>query len=357
MCRRPTGLPPGSPARIHRHPARPRSPASYDGTGFLNSELLFKGSNATVTFTTAGTFGFICQIHPGMSGTVNVVASGATTTQADADAKAALTRTAILGAVDSLEAATNAQVTETERSDGTSLWNIFTNSIQAPAPQPGGGTGFLELLRFVPPSLEIQAGDTVRWTATAVHTVTFPADGQDPATIDPFTTPPTTGTVYDGTSLYNSALLSTGAPGTGSTVRADIPRCGDVQLRVRPAPVPGADGHDRRVGGTGGDATADRHRSITRVVARRGDPMGRHRVHDPAGHDERRRTAGHPPPLIGRKHDDRVGFGSPGRLCFQAVRGSVDRERRRHLRVDDAAEAIRARTEEPAPRTWSRRRQ
>lgn len=200
--------------------------ATYNGTGFLNSELLFKGSSATVTFTTAGAFGFICQIHPGMSGTVNVVASGATTSQADADAKAALTRTAILGAVDSLEAATNAQVTETERSDGTSLWNIYTNSIQAPAPQPGGGTGFLELLRFVPPSLEIQAGDTVRWTATAVHTVTFPAAGQDPATIDPFTTPPTTGTVYDGTSLYNSALLSTGAPGTGSTYELTFPDAG-----------------------------------------------------------------------------------------------------------------------------------
>ena len=200
--------------------------ASYDGTGFLNSELLFKGSSATVTFTKAGSFGFICQIHPGMSGTVNVVASGTTTTQADADAKAALTRTAILGAVDSLEAATTAQVTETERSDGTSLWNIYTNSIQAPAPQPGGGTGFLELLRFVPPSLEIQAGDTVRWTASAVHTVTFPAAGQDPSTIDPFTTPPTTESVYDGTSLYNSALLSTGAPGTGSTYELTFPDAG-----------------------------------------------------------------------------------------------------------------------------------
>src|SRR6266540_2083916 len=184
---------------------------TYAGTGFLNSELLFKGSSATVTFTAAGTFPFICQIHPGMSGTVHVVASGATTTQADADAKAALTRTAILGAVDGLEAATTAQVSETKRSDGTSLWNIFTNSIQAPAPQPGGGTGFLELLRFVPPSLDIEAGDTVKWTATGVHTVTFPAAGQDPATIDPFAAPPTTDAVYDGTSLYNSALLATGA--------------------------------------------------------------------------------------------------------------------------------------------------
>jgi hypothetical protein len=56
--------------------------------------------------------------------------------------------------------------------------------------------------------------------------VTFPAAGQDPSTIDPFTTPPTTGTVYDGTSLYNSALLATGAPGTGSTYELTFPDAG-----------------------------------------------------------------------------------------------------------------------------------
>ena len=199
---------------------------TYAGTGFLNTSLLFgKGSNATVTFTAAGAFPFICQIHPGMAGTVNVAASGTTTTQAEADAKATLTRTAILGAVESLEAAQTAQVTETERSDGTSLWNIFTNSGQAPAPQPGGGTGFLELLRFVPPSLDIEAGDSVKWTALHPHTVTFPAAGQDPTTIDPFTTTPTTNSTYDGTSLYNSALLAAG-PGAPTSFQLTFPEAG-----------------------------------------------------------------------------------------------------------------------------------
>jgi len=228
----PAGVPPpnwpaaGFTGTVAPPPATSALTGTYSGTGFLNTELLFKGSSATVTFTTAGTFPFICQIHPGMSGSVNVVASGATTTQADADAKAALTRSAILGAVDSLEAATTAQVSETKRSDGTSLWNIFTNSIQTPGPQPGGGTGFLELLRFVPPSLQIGAGDTVKWTATGVHTVTFPAAGQDPATIDPFTAPATTNDTYDGTSLYNSALLATGAPGAPSTYELTFPDAG-----------------------------------------------------------------------------------------------------------------------------------
>jgi plastocyanin len=198
---------------------------TYAGTGFLNTELLWKGSSATVTFTAAGAFPFICQIHPGMAGTVNAVATGTTTTQAEADAKATLTRTAILGAVAGVEAAQTAQVSETTRSDGTSLWNIFTNSQQDPAPQPGGGTGFLELMRFVPPSLDIEAGDTVKWTALGVHTVTFPATGQDPATINPFTAPATTNAVYDGTSLYNSALLAAG-PGVPTTFSLTFPDAG-----------------------------------------------------------------------------------------------------------------------------------
>ena len=227
----PAGVPPpnwpaaGFTGTVPPPPATAALTATYGGTGFLNTELLFKGSSATVTFTTAGTFPFICQIHPGMAGAVSVVASGATTTQADADARATLTRNAIQGAVAGLEAATTAKVSETKRSNGTSVWSIFTNSQQDPAPQPGGGTGFLELLRFVPPSLEIQAGDTVKWTATAPHTVTFPATGQDPATINPFTAPATTGTVYDGASLYNSALLALG-PGAPSTYTLTFPDAG-----------------------------------------------------------------------------------------------------------------------------------
>lgn len=227
----PVGVPPISwPAAGFTGAVAPPAPSAltgtYDGTGFLNTELMFKGSSASVLFTTAGNFSFICQIHPGMAGTVHVVASGTTTTQADADAKAALTHDALLGAVDSLEQSRAAQVTETKRANGTSLWSIFTNSAQAPGPQPGGGTGYLELLRFIPAELDIQAGDTVKWTATSGHTVTFPAAGQDPTTIDPFGTPPTTNTVYDGKSLYNSALLATGAPGTGSTYQLTFPKAG-----------------------------------------------------------------------------------------------------------------------------------
>jgi plastocyanin len=216
----------GFPGTVLPPPAVQAISTTYAGTGLLNTWLLSKGSSATITFTTAGTFPFICVIHPGMSGTVKTVASGTTTTQADADARAAMTRTAILGAVDSVEAAQTANVTETKQANGTSLWNIFTNSAQAPAPQPGGGTGYLEVYHFVPPTLEIEAGDTVEWTALNVHTVTFPASGQDPATIDPFGTEATTDATYDGTSLYHSGLLAWFEPGSPNTYRLTFPDAG-----------------------------------------------------------------------------------------------------------------------------------
>jgi len=198
--------------------------ATYNGTGFLNTSLIGKGSSATVTFTAAGTFGFICVIHPGMAGKVNVVASGTTTTQAEADTRAQATRDAILGQVAPLTASTEAEVKQTKRSDGTSLWDIYATALTDPGPQPGGGTGFLELLQFMPPSFNVTAGDTVRWNSSAVHTVTFPAAGQDPTTIDPFTAPVTTATVYDGKSFYNSGLFVFG--GGPTSYELTFPKAG-----------------------------------------------------------------------------------------------------------------------------------
>lgn len=228
----PAGTPPdewpvtGLTGTVPPPPGTANLTGTYAGSGFLNTGLLFKGSTATVQFTAAGTLLYICVIHPGMAGTVSVVASGTTTTQADADTKATQTRTALLGAVDALEASVEANVTETERSDGTSLWSIFTSAKQDVAPQPGGGTGYLELLRFIPPTLEIEEGDTVKWTAPSVHTVTFLAAGTDPSSVDPFTTPPAGGDTYDGSSLYHSGLLGIPAPGAPSTYELTFPDAG-----------------------------------------------------------------------------------------------------------------------------------
>ena len=227
----PAGEPPdewpqsGLTGTIPPPPGTANLTGTYNGTGFVNTTIIFKGSTATIQFTAAGTFPFICVIHPGMAGNVNVVASGTTTTQAEADAKAAQTRTALLAMESSLEASAEAAVTETERSDGTSLWNIFTSVKSDVAPQPGGGTGYVELLRFIPPNLEIEEGDTVRWNAPYVHTVTFLAAGQDPSTVNPFG-PPVGSNTYDGSSFYHSGPLGIPAPGAPNTYELTFPDAG-----------------------------------------------------------------------------------------------------------------------------------
>ena len=228
----PAGEPPdewpqsGFTGTIPAPPGTASLTGTYNGTGFVNSTIIFKGSTATLQFTAAGSFPFICVIHPGMAGTVNVVASGTTTTQAEADTKAAQTRDALLGQEAALQASVEANVSETKRTDGTSLWSIFTNAQGAVAPQPGGGTGYLELLRFIPPSLAIEEGDTVKWTATSFHTVTFLASGQDPSSVDPFTAPPAGGSTYDGSSLHHSGPLGIPAPGVPSTYELTFPDAG-----------------------------------------------------------------------------------------------------------------------------------
>lgn len=65
--------------------ALPSGGATYDGTGFVNSGLLFlrAGPNAkappsySLTFTKAGTYEYDCLIHPGMDGSITVLPAGA----------------------------------------------------------------------------------------------------------------------------------------------------------------------------------------------------------------------------------------------------------------------------------------
>lgn len=186
----------------------------YDGTGFLNTGIAVKGSTATVEFTEAGTFAYLCAIHPGMAGTVTVVDSGPATTQAEADADANATEQALLGAVDGLRSDRLDAVSTDDNGDGTATLHAFADATTRPGPRPGGGSGYLELLEFLPSRIAIKQGDTISWTASAVHTVTFLPEGDTVADHDAFTTPPSgDGTDYDGTGLANSGLFNAG-PGS-----------------------------------------------------------------------------------------------------------------------------------------------
>lgn len=212
-----SGLPVTFPNKPPEGPPLPfdYGAATYDGTGSLSTGISGRGSTAAVTFTKAGDIPFFCYIHPGMGGTVHVVASGTATTQDQADAAATLTTDAILGQVPSAEQEALDKVTSTDRTDGTKLWSIFASAGTEPGPQPGGGTGYLELLQYLPPSLDIGVGDTVEWSTDDVHTVTF-TGGAEPTTLDAFTTPATTETTYDGSGQRNSGLFNIG-PGSPSS--------------------------------------------------------------------------------------------------------------------------------------------
>jgi plastocyanin len=181
----------------------------YSDGGFVNTGPLPQGATASVTFQAAGEFQVFCADHPDMIATVTVVDPGtaAVTTQEDADAAAAASRDALLGQADALRESRLANVESFPSSGGTTTWNVFADAATVATDLAGGGVGYLELFEFVPPTLAIAPGDTVHWSAVGVTTVTFPAAGQDPATLDP-TAPATAGETFDGTQLASSGLLN-----------------------------------------------------------------------------------------------------------------------------------------------------
>jgi plastocyanin len=212
----PEGLPPPAwPSTFDEEPEPfepiDLGPVDHDADAFINTEVIFAGSTVTINFTEAGSYEFICVIHPGMAGVVNVLegGEGAPTSQDEADELAAATEELILGQVEPLRAATLAAVTSETLPDGTTRWNMATAGVNPPQDLPGGGTGYLEVMDFIPETLEISAGDTVHWTSPSPHTVSFLAEGQSPFELDPFGTPVTKpAETYDGESFYHSGLMA-----------------------------------------------------------------------------------------------------------------------------------------------------
>lgn len=223
----PPGPPPNWPVSGWSAPAGPPpwdlGSADYDGTGFLNTGIILKDSSATVHFTAAGTFPFLCAIHPGMAGTVEVLEDGAATTQEEADEASDATSAELLEQVDAARQARADGATSEEGSHGSKTWTAFADATTQVEPMPGGGTGYLELLEFIPAELSVAPGDTVSWSANAVHTVTFLPEGEGPEGYDPFTTPPSgDGTEYDPSMVANSGLFN-GGPGSPATFSLTFP--------------------------------------------------------------------------------------------------------------------------------------
>ena len=218
-----TGTPPASPSPgapkliVNPEAALPSGQDTYDGTGFVNSGLdifrLPSDPPFILTFTAPGTFEYQCIPHGAvMKATVVVQEAGSALPedQAAIDARAEEERAALIEE-GMAEIAEYAKATATARDDGSTLWEIAA----------GAGEGQARVYRFLPDTLEIKTGDTVRWvdqSKTEPHTVTFlgtgveqPEDAIEPQpsgppkiVLSPLLLFPQGGEVYSGEGLFNS---------------------------------------------------------------------------------------------------------------------------------------------------------
>ncbi len=150
-------------------PAAP--PCTFDGTSVVNSGVIPASTGAAFPVqiaanTAPGTYHYICLIHPGMSGTLTVVAAGQPATSPTtlaAQAKAEYNQLNA-GAV-TAEAAASVP-TSTPNVDGTRTWTVHV----------GVTADDVDLLEYLPASLPIRKGDSVKFdgsgTTQEPHTVT-----------------------------------------------------------------------------------------------------------------------------------------------------------------------------------------
>jgi plastocyanin len=214
----PDGPPPSWPVMVQAGGA-----AQFDGGALVNSGIIFRDAQVNVTFTEAGTFSYICALHPGIQGVVKVVGPGeAYTAAAEAAATAQQESEAVLAPVEGLRQERNADFVQTQQADGATLWNVPVGALT------NTPVGPLEILEYFPSELRIKAGDTVRWTANAPHTVTF-LSGQElpiPPSGDPVEIPAAKPSdSYTGQGFYHSGAFAFG-PGAPTEFQLTFPQPG-----------------------------------------------------------------------------------------------------------------------------------
>jgi plastocyanin len=198
----------------------PQGGPTYNGKGIASSGFLHLTGSYSLTFTKPGRYAYLCLLHRGMAGTVAVLAPGKKlpATQADLDRKGALQVKSALARGGSLLKATKASVVKSAK--GTTYVS----------PLAGTLSGAASVIRFLPDSLTIKAGDTVRWELRdpmELHTITFSGTDQPAEFITPRPQPqgppkiyfnPKTvvrvgGLTQAGEGYYNSGFMAFDAPG------------------------------------------------------------------------------------------------------------------------------------------------
>jgi plastocyanin len=151
----------------------PDVPCEFDGTEIVSMGAPLAGPPAPFVVTVTappGTYAFHCRVHPGMAGTLNVVAAGSpgVTTAASADAAAAAQATEDVAAGMAAEVAAST-AKQVKHANGTTTWTLTVGTSD-----PAGRVAVLDML---PRKITIKKGDTVVWRPldrNEPHTVTFP---------------------------------------------------------------------------------------------------------------------------------------------------------------------------------------
>jgi len=187
---------------------------SYDGKSLVNSGLVPLGPQAAppfkLKFDTPGSYKYACVIHPQMTGTVTVVATGTKAdTQADVQSRgdSEMNQWLTEGRA-AKKAMTDKAPAKTTNADGTTTWTI----------EMGTSTPHTDVLAFAPVPAAVKAKDKVVFVnnSAAPHTASFagkqslPQNPTDPAVNAP--KPGPSPQTLNATDFINTGLLPPNAP-------------------------------------------------------------------------------------------------------------------------------------------------
>lgn len=204
-------------------PTNPGVTVAYDGKAYLSSGFVLKDKTFDVSFPANGTYKFVCIIHPGMEGSVEVVNAGSASISTQAQLDASATKT-FGDAMTALKTANNTEVakgvTRAANSDGTTTWTVTV----------GGMVGPSDLQQFYQSKLDIRVGDSVTWKSAVgtPHTATFlggtalpvPPIPENPKVMQ---AAPSAPAGYAGTGYMNSGIIGLGWPAQQFTTKFAAP--------------------------------------------------------------------------------------------------------------------------------------
>ncbi len=181
-----------SPLQFNPQAALPIAPQNgqYDGASYVNSGVMSTDpgnvTSFSLTFTSKGTFEYVCVVHGMMmSAQIEVVDKGVripSPAAVNVLAKVQIAK-ALAKVPGVLEQAAKQIQPPVHHPDGTTSYKVMV----------GYSSGVVDVMRFFPKTLNVKPGDTVEWDLSAAnvapHTITFLNGNPDPSLVLPVPQP------------------------------------------------------------------------------------------------------------------------------------------------------------------------